>query len=129
MFVDPSIVAAPPEGTPHRRLFLLGALGVLGLALLLAAAPVAIAEPEEHPDCPASSLEQARTLGDELFEQGAYRRAGNCYQAAREFDLANRAFLKAVEPESAATARQLSDQRDHAKMMWRTVERAFRTEH
>jgi hypothetical protein len=104
-------------------------LGVLGLALLLPAAPVAIAEPEEHPECPASTLEQARTLGDELFEQGAYRRAGNCYQAAREFDLANRAFLKAVEPESAATARQLSDQRDHAKMMWRTVARAFRTEH
>jgi len=68
-------------------------------------------------------------MAQELFEQGAYRRAGECYQAAGEYDLANRAFVKAVEPEGAATARQLSDQRDQAKTMLRKVQQAFRSGH
>jgi hypothetical protein len=106
-------------------------IGAIALALFLAAAQVAVADPapEGYADCPASSLEQARSLGDELFEQGDFRRAGNCYQAAGEYALANRAFFKAVEPESAATAQQLSDQTDHAKMLLRTVGRAFHAEH
>lgn len=103
-------------------------LRILGLILLLAAAPLALADPvfEGQAHCPVSTQEQARWLGDQLFEQGAYQRAGECYQAAGEYTLANRAFVKAVDPESAVTARQLSDQRDQAKALLRKVQQAWR---
>ena len=106
----------------------LRALHIIGLSLLLTATQVARADPEqeEHLRCPVSTREQARSQGDLLFEQGAYRRAGECYQAAGEYALANRAFFKAVGPESAATARLLSDQRDQAKAMLRNAQQAFR---
>jgi len=107
-------------------------LGLLiGLGLLLITASVALADPvpEAHAPCPVTSQEEARKLGDNLYEQGAYQRAGECYQAAGEYDLANRAFVKAVGPQSAATASQLSGQRDQAKMMLRKVELAFHAEH
>ena len=79
----------------------------LAFVPVLAAAPVALADPalEEDQHCPAATSEQARSLGDQLRDQGAYQRAGECYQAAGEFALANRAFLEAVEPQSKATAR------------------------
>ena len=104
-----------------------GLLRIVGLGLLLTAAPLALADtaPGEPAGCPAASQEQARSMGQEFFEQGAYRRAGECYQAAGEYDLANRAFVKAVAPDGAATARQLSDQRDQAKTMLRKVQQAF----
>jgi hypothetical protein len=105
------------------------ALGIIGLGFLLSAAPLALADPPPGESCPASSPEQARTLAAELFEQGAYERAGDCYQAAGESTLAHRAFIKAVGPASAATARQLSDQSEQAKMMLRRVQRAFHTDH
>jgi hypothetical protein len=38
---------------------------------------------------------------------GAYQRAGECYQAAGEYALANRAFFRALGPESAVTLRPL----------------------
>ena len=98
---------------------------------LLAAAPVALADPalEEDRRCPATSSEQARSLGDQLRDQGAYQRAGECYQAAGEFALANRAFLDAVEPQSKVTAHVVSDQRDQAKMLLNKVQSAFRGSH
>jgi len=106
------------------------ALQFIGLSLLLTATQVARADPEqeEHLRCPVSTREQARSQGDLLFEQRAYGRAGECYQAAGEYALANRAFLKALEAESAVTARRLSDQRDQAKTMLRNVQQAFRVD-
>jgi tetratricopeptide (TPR) repeat protein len=113
------------------------ALHIIGVSLLLTATQVARADPEqeEHLRCPVSTREQARSQGDLLFEQGAYRRAGECYQAAGEcyqaageYALANRAFLKALEAESAVTARRFSDQRDQAKTMLRNVQQAFRVD-
>jgi tetratricopeptide (TPR) repeat protein len=108
-----------------------GVLRIVGLGLLLTAAPLALADatPEERAGCPVASQEQSRNLGELLFEQGDYQRAGECYQAAGEYTLANRAFLRAVGPESAATARQLSDQRDQAKTMLHKVQQAFRGAH
>ena len=102
-------------------------LRLFALGLLLSAAPLAIADPvlEAPPHCPVSTQEQARWLADVLFEQGAYQRAGECYQAAGEHALADRAFVKAVDAESAATGRQLSDQRDQAKALLRKVQQAF----
>jgi hypothetical protein len=106
-------------------------LRIIGLALLLITAPLALADPvlEGHAACPVTTQQEARGLGDMLFEQGAYQSAGVCYQAAGEYALANRAFVKAVGPESAVTARQLSEQREQAKMMLRKVQLAFRAEH
>lgn len=101
------------------------------LSLLLTGAPLAAADPapEAHQHCAVSDPEQARRLGDVLIAQGAYQRAGECYQTAREYALADRAFLKAVGPESALTARQLSGQRDQAKTLLRQVQQAFRADH
>jgi hypothetical protein len=98
---------------------------------LLITAPLALADPlpEGQAPCPVTTQEQARTLADTLFEQGAYQRAAECYQAAGELALANRAYVRAVEPRSAETARQLSDQRDQAKTMLRKVELAFHSGH
>jgi hypothetical protein len=108
-----------------------GRLAIIGLGLSLTVTSLALSDPvpDAQQPCPVSTQEQARTLADELFEQGAYQRAGECYQAANEYDLANRAFLRAVQPESAATALQLSDQRDQARTLLRRVQQAFRPGH
>ena len=116
----------------QRRIsFRAGVLQILVLCLLLAAGSLAVADEvaEEQSACPVSSAEQARTAGDLLSEQGAYQRAATCYQAAREYALADRAFLKALEPASAATARRVSEQSEQTKTMWRSVARAFRADH
>jgi hypothetical protein len=96
---------------------------------LVAFAPLVLADSalEGEQQCPAATAEQARSLADELLDQGVYLRAGECYQAAGDYGLANRAFLNAVEPESKTTARQLSDQRDQAKTLLRQVQQAFRS--
>jgi hypothetical protein len=105
-------------------------LSIMALSLLLAAAPLALAAPatEEHEGCPVSTGE-AHSLGDRLFEQGSYQAAGECYLAAGDYDRANHAFVKAVGPTSAATARQLSDQGEQAKTMLRKLQLAFRSQH
>src|SRR6185312_7299341 len=64
--------------------------------------------PATHEQCPVASPEQARRLGDELFEQGAYQRAGECYATAGQYGLANRAFVKAVGPQSESASHQVS---------------------
>ena len=111
--------------------FSAASLRLVGLGLLLITAPLALADPlpEGQALCSVTTQEEARTLADALFEQGAYQRAAGCYQAAGELDLANRAYVRAVEPRSAETARQLSDQRDQAKTMLRKVELAFHAGH
>jgi hypothetical protein len=111
----------------HRAPSSTGALRALGLALLLSAARLAVADPvfEGHGQCPVSTREQARSLGDTLFEQGAYQRAGVCYEAAGEYALANRAFVEAVGSESAATRQRASDQGEQAKALLHKVRQAF----
>jgi hypothetical protein len=104
----------------------------LGLSLaLLVAAPLALADVPlaEHCPVPVSSPEQARWLADALFEQGAYQRAGECYEAAGAHALADKAFLKAAGAQSPATTRQLSEQRDQAKALFNQVQQAFRAGH
>jgi hypothetical protein len=98
---------------------------------LVAFAPLVLADSvlEGEQQCPAATIEQARSLADELLDQGVYQRAGECYQAAGEYGLANRAYVNAVEPESKMTARQLSDQRDQAKSLLRQVQQAFSSRH
>ena len=105
-------------------------LPILGLARLLAAAPLALADPalEQHQGCPVSA-EEAHSLADGLYEQGSYQAAGACYLAAGDYDRANRAFVKAVGPASTATSRQLSDQGAQAKTMLHNLQLAFSSHH
>jgi len=100
-------------------------------SVLVAAAPPLLADPvpATHEQCPVASPEQARHLGDELFEQGAYQRAGECYATAGQYALANRAFVKAVRPQSESASHQVSVQRDQAQDLLHRVQKAFRTEH
>lgn len=119
------------SGTHSRLEFSAARLRLIGLGLLLVIAPLAHADPlpVAQGACPVTTQEEARRLGDTLSEQGAYQSAGECYQAAGELALANQAYVRAVEPRSATTAHQLSDQRDQAKTMLRKVELAFHTGH
>jgi hypothetical protein len=127
----PSIGTRSAVAFPAGRLRIVGVGVLVGLGLLLITASVALADPvpEAHAPCPVTAREEARRLGDSLFEQGAYQSAGECYQAAGEYGLANRAFVKAVGPQSEVTASQLSEQRDQAKTMLRKVQLAFQSKH
>jgi hypothetical protein len=127
----PSIGTRYGMAFPAGRLRIVGLGLLIGLGLLLITASVALADPvpEAHAPCPVTAQEEARRLGDSLFEQGAYQSAGECYQAAGEYGLANRAFVKAVGPQSAVTASQLTEQREQAKTMLRKVELAFHPGH
>jgi hypothetical protein len=104
-----------------------------GLAFVpfLIAAPVTLADPGlgENQACPAATAEQARSLGDQLRAQGAFQRAGECYQTAGEYALANKAFLDAVGPQSKATAHELLDHREQAKTLLHRVQSAFSHDH
>jgi hypothetical protein len=124
-------IALPSVGPRHRTAFSAGILLIIAVGLLLIVAPFALADPapEAPAACPVTAVEQARSLADTLFEQGAYQGAGKCYEAAGEYALANRAFVKAVEPQSAQTVRQLSEQRDQARTMLHKVELAFHAGH
>ena len=105
-------------------------LSIMGLGLLLAAAPLVLADPaiEERQGCPVAS-EQSHSLADRLSQQGSYQAAGACYLAAGDYDRANRAFVKAVGPVSASTARQLSDQGEQAKTLLHNLQLAVASHH
>ena len=117
---------------PRQRTALLaGILLIIAFCFLLIISPSALADPvrESVTACPVTAEEQARSLADSLFERGDYQSAGVCYQAAGQYVLANRAFMKALEPQSELTAHQLSEQRDQAKILLRKVQLAFRSQH
>jgi uncharacterized protein (DUF2342 family) len=76
--------------------------------------------------CPAASRPEARALADRFYQQRAFSRAGECYRVAAEYSLADRAFLRAAEPESAATARALATNRDEVKTQVHKLQQAFR---
>jgi hypothetical protein len=115
----------------HRNSHQRWRLSFLAASLLLSVSPFASADPapEGRLHCAVSTQEQARSLADSLLEQGLYQPAAECYEAAGEYDLANRAFLKAVGPRSAATTRKVSDQQDQAQALLHKVQSAFRSGH
>jgi len=96
--------------------------------LSFAATPLALADPpiDAQAHCGVTTSQQAGWVAERLFEQGAYQRAGHCYEAAGDFRHANVAFVKAVEAESNAAERRLSAQRDQAKALLRQVQQSFR---
>jgi hypothetical protein len=103
------------------------AVKLLGLAVFLGAWSLALADPalEEQGRCAVVSPAAARALADSLYQQGAYQRAGECYQIAGDSDRANVAFTRALGPASAVTARQASDQAEQAKALVERYKRAL----
>jgi hypothetical protein len=97
--------------------------------LSVAATPLAFAGPpiDGQVRCGGvTTSQEAEWVAEQLLAQGAYARAGQCYEAAGDFRHANVAFLKAAEAESDAAERRLSAQSDQAKALFRQVQQGFR---
>jgi hypothetical protein len=114
----------------NRRKRLLASVVTLGI-LAVAIAPVGRTEPTpaDAPGCGAATPEQAKWLADQLYRQGQYERAGDCYQAAGDLADANVAFVKAVQAKSDATGKDLQRQGQIAKTLITGVQQAFQTHH
>lgn len=97
----------------------------------IAAAHAAMADPAAAAPraCEVASPQDAMVLADRFFEKREYQHAGVCYQAAGDMVHANLAFLKAAEPQSEDTARDLRAQRETAKALFARVGSAFRSGH
>jgi tetratricopeptide (TPR) repeat protein len=109
----------------QRSLANIVALGFLTVAV----ASVGRAEPAPGniPSCAAATPEQAKWLADELYRQGQYQRAGDCYQAAGDLSDANEAFVKAIRAKSETAAKDFHRQSDIAKTLFTGVGQAFRS--
>jgi hypothetical protein len=113
----------------NRSKISLASIVTLGL-LATAIAPVGRADPAPGaPGCAAATPEQAKSLADQLYRQGQYQRAGECYQAAGDLPDANEAFVKAVPANSDATAKDMQRQGQIAKTLFTGVQQAFRSNH
>jgi len=112
----------------HRNNTLLANIVALGV-FAAAVAPVGRAEPapESIPNCAAATPEQAKWLADELYRQGQYQRAGDCYQAAGDLSDANEAFVKAIRAKSDTAAKDFHRQSDIARALFTGVAQAFRS--
>jgi hypothetical protein len=105
-------------------------LMILGLAFV-AAGHVTLAVPAtgQSAACEASDAREAKRLADVLYDKGEYQRAGACYDAAGDQLRAQRAFLKAVGPNSESAARGIREESDTAKALFNKVGKAFRSTH
>ena len=77
-------------------------------------------------NCREVTQERARWIADKAFRDGAYQRAGDCYLAAGEQALADRAFVKAVPQANANASQRLAANLDVAKAQARQWKAAFR---
>lgn len=100
---------------------------LLGLSVLLGTSSLALADPglEARGQCAVVTAAEARSLADTLYQQGAYQRAGECYQVAGDSDRANVAFTRALGPASAVTARLASDQAEQTKALVQRYKQAL----
>ena len=107
-----------------------GSLAVVALAAL-AVAHYAFADPAaggaRH--CEAANAQDAQALADVLYEKGDYQHAGECYDAAGDPLRAQRAFLRAVRPNTETAARGVKADSDNAKALFTRVQDAFRSSH
>jgi hypothetical protein len=108
------------------------AANLIGLVLFSGASAPALADTAPQSagsQCVVASANEAHALADVLYQQGAYQRAGECYQTAGESERANLAFTKAVGPASAATAQRASDQAEKAKVIAQRYKQALHLDH
>lgn len=101
------------------------AIGIMAVAI--ASVGRSEAAPGDVPGCAAATPEQAKLMADQLYRQGEYQRAGDCYQAAGDLADANEAFVKAVPANSAAAKRELQRQGHAAKTVFTNLQQAFRS--
>jgi hypothetical protein len=116
---------------PYRRSWRLrGSLTLVAL-LGLAVAHYAFADPaaDGAGRCVAASPQEAQIRADMFYEEGDYQRAGECYDAAGDPLRAQRAFLRAVRPNTEAAARGARVDTDNAKALFSRVGQAFRSNH
>ena len=99
--------------------------GLAGFARLALADPI----PDRPHSCEAAQPQEAKALADSLYEKGEYQHAGECYDAAGDLMRAQRAYLKAVGPNSESAARGLKADSSAAKALFTQVQQAFRTSH
>jgi hypothetical protein len=97
--------------------------------LTVAVASLARAEPAagDITSCAAATPAQAKWLADELYRQGQYQRAGDCYQSAGDLPDANEAFVKAIKAKSDTAGKDLHRQSEIAKALFTGVGQAFRS--
>jgi hypothetical protein len=76
-------------------------------------------------NCKNATAEHARSLADQAWRDGSYQRAAECYLAAGEPTLADRAFAKAAAQNSAETARKMTATADLASAQARQLKQAF----
>jgi hypothetical protein len=107
-----------------------GSLAVVALAAL-AVAHHAFADPavDGARRCEAASAPEAQARAEMLYEKGDFQRAGECYDAAGDTLRAQRAFLRAVRPNTEAAARAARADSDNAKALFTRVQDAFRSSH
>jgi hypothetical protein len=113
----------------HRQLGrFVGSLMILGMTCL-AATHVALADPATgvSRSCEAASPQDAKSLADVLYERGEYQHAGVCYDVAGDALRAQRAFLRAVGPNTESAARGIKEESDTAKALFSRAQQAFRS--
>ena len=77
--------------------------------------------------CVATSPQRAREIAEQAWQDGSYQLAGECYLAAGEPAMADRAFLKAVAPQAAATSQRVAENGDQVKAQIRRWNQALRS--
>ena len=104
-------------------------LALIGLfaANLLVTREAAGASPEAAINCGAQRPEEARSLAEVFMKQADYQRAGQCYLALGEYDLANRAFLRATRPTAEATRRAAIAQGEAPQALAQQLKSSFHT--
>ena len=86
---------------------------------------VVLGQGNDGPACKDASPEHARELAGKAWQDGAYKRAGECYVVAGEHALANEAFVKASAQSSGDTSRRLASNLNDVKAQARQMKQAF----
>lgn len=87
---------------------------------------VVVGAAESTWNCNEANPARARWLADKASRDGAYQRAGECYLAAGEPALADRAFVKASALTSVDTSHKLAANLDDVEAQMRQLKAVFR---
>ena len=88
---------------------------------------VDVVAPTAELRCIATTPQRAREIAEQAWQDGSYQRAGECYLAAGEPAMADRAFLKAVPPQAAVTSQRVAENGDQVKAQIRRWNQALRS--
>jgi hypothetical protein len=111
-----------------RLLMALALMGMAGYALADASSTDGASETVvvlSEVTCKDVAPDLARALADKAWQDGAYKRAGECYVVAGQSALANEAFVKASAQSSGDTSRRLASNLNDVKTQARQMKQAF----